>query len=108
LHLHIHQNDVFYPLSEFDGKIKTTDWSKLSDVPAPPSSGKGETQWVNPDTFFDEFSQGRQLDGQNTYAITLAKGQVPPVKGFWSLTLYDEFHFFHPNPLNRYSLDPQI
>ena len=26
------------------------------------------------------------------------------MKGFWSLTLYNEHHFFHPNPLNRYSL----
>jgi hypothetical protein len=26
------------------------------------------------------------------------------VKGFWSLTLYDAEHFFHPNELNRYSL----
>jgi hypothetical protein len=198
----------FYPLSEFDGKMKSTDWSKLPSYPAPPS--KGETQWVNPDTFFDELptvmkqvpalpgeealyawigsvveaaakdpeikktlietaveaeremitplfqwryngrsagngwtspvdgaewgtdylnrtgsaktnmydnrpeetkyiytdddSQGQQLNGQNTYAVTFAKGQVPPVKGFWSLTLYNEEHFFHPNPLNRYSL----
>ena len=29
---------------------------------------------------------------------------MPPVKGFWSLTLYNEVHFFNPNPLNRYSL----
>jgi hypothetical protein len=27
----------------------------------------------------------------------------PPVRGFWSLTLYDEHHFFHPAELNRYS-----
>jgi hypothetical protein len=200
----------FYPLSRFDGKMKTTDWSKLPHIPTPPSSEKGETGWVNPDTFFDELpavmkqvpplpgeealynwigsvleaaakdpeikqtlketavaaeremitplfqwrhngrsagngwnspvnnaewgtdylnrtgtaktnmfdnrpeetkyiytdddSQGQQLDGQNTYAVTFAKGQVPPVKGFWSLTLYDEYHFFHPNALNRYSL----
>jgi hypothetical protein len=190
--------------------MKTTDWTKLPHFPAPPSGGKGETEWVNPDTFFDELpavmkqvppmpgeealynwigsvleaaandpeikqtlketataaeremitplfqwryngrsagngwtspvngaewgtdylnrtgsaktnmydnrpeetkyiytdddSAGQQLTGQSTYAITFAKGQVPPVKGFWSLTLYDEFHFFHPNPLNRYSL----
>jgi hypothetical protein len=43
---------VFYPLSEFDGKMKTKDWSKLPHFPAPPS--KGETKWVNPETFFDE------------------------------------------------------
>jgi hypothetical protein len=26
------------------------------------------------------------------------------VKGFWSLTLYNEHHFFHANELNRFSL----
>jgi hypothetical protein len=44
------------------------------------------------------------LNGQNTYSVTFAKGEVPPVNGFWSLTLYDAEHLFHPNPLNRYSL----
>jgi hypothetical protein len=43
---------VFYPLSEFDGKMKTKDWSKLPHFPAPEI--KGETKWVNPETFFDE------------------------------------------------------
>jgi hypothetical protein len=32
------------------------------------------------------------------------KGLTPPVNGFWSLTLYNEHHFFAPNTLNRYSL----
>ncbi len=200
----------FYPLSQFDGKMRTTDWSKLPHFPAPPSSGEGETKYVNPETFFDELlevmkqvpplpgeealykwinsvleaaaqdpeikktlketaviaeremitpllqwryngrsvgngwnspvnnaqwgtdylnrtgsaksnmfdnrpeetkyiytdndSQGKRLNGQNNYTITFANGQVPPVKGFWSLTLYDEEHFFHPNALGRYSL----
>ena len=44
----------FYPLSQFDGKMKTKDWSKLPHFPAPKSDGKGETKWVNPETFFDE------------------------------------------------------
>jgi hypothetical protein len=199
-----------YPLAEFDGNTKVTDWSKLPHFPAPKSDGKGETKWVNPDTFFDELpavmkqvpplpgeealyawigsvldaaandpeikktlnetaaqvesemiapflqwrlngraagngwnspvnnaewgtdylnrtgsaksnmydnrpeetkyiytdddSQGEQLNGQNTYMVTFAKGEVPPVNGFWSLTLYDAEHFFNPNPINRYSL----
>src|SRR4029078_9663464 len=183
---------MFYPLSKFDGKMKTTDWSKLPKVPAPPQKGpKGETSWVKPETYFEELpvsmkevpplpgeqalygwinsvweaaakdpatkqalvepfaaadreiiapslqwkyngrsagngwnspvnnaewgtdylnrtgsaksnmydnrpeetkyiytdddSQGNQLNGDNTYAITFAKGDVPPVKGFWSL-----------------------
>jgi len=200
----------FYPLPQFDGKMKATDWSKLPHFPAPQSSGKGETKWVNPDTYFDELpavmkqvpplpgeealyawigsvldaaakdpevkktlketaaeieremitpflqwryngrpagngwnspvnnagwgtdylnrtgtaksnmydnrpeetkyiytdddSQGKQLNGENTYTITFAKGEVPPVKGFWSLTLYNAEHLFHQNPLHRYSL----
>ena len=44
------------------------------------------------------------LDGRNSYEITFAPGQEPPVNGFWSLTLYNEHHFFHPNDLKRYSL----
>jgi hypothetical protein len=201
---------VFYPLSEFDGKMKIKDWSKLPHFPAPKSSGKGETKWVNPDTFFDELpavmksvpplpgeealyswiesllvaadkdpqikqtlketavaserelidpflqwryngrpagngwnspvnnarwgtdylnraataksniydnrpeetkyiyrdndSEGKQLSGDNSYRITFAKGQLPPVHGFWSLTLYNDVHLFSPNALKRYSL----
>ena len=49
-------------------------------------------------------SDGKPLDGNNSYTVTFAKGQVPPVKGFWSLTLYNEEKFFFPNPLNRFSL----
>jgi len=200
----------YYPLSQFDGKMKITDWSKLPHFPSPNSSSKGETAWVNPNTFFsqlpavmkqidplpgeeafyrwissvlskaasdpkimqtlnetavaaerdtikpffqwryngraagngwnspvnnarwgtdylnrtavaksnmyvnrpeetkyfyaDNDSQGKQLSGQNSYSITFAKGQVPPVKGFWSLTLYNDLHLFHANSLNRYSL----
>ena len=38
------------------------------------------------------------------YAVIFPKGQLPPVKGFWSLTMYDPQHFFYANDLNRYSL----
>jgi hypothetical protein len=201
---------VFYPLSEFDAKMKTKDWSRIPDFPAPKSTGGGEVKWVDPTTFFDQLpdvmrlvppmpgeealykwigsvlyaakrdpqikkilqetavsaeqdlmtplvqwrnngaplgngwnspvnnarwgtdylnrastaksnmyentpdetkyiftdsdTAGEQLHGQNNYTITFPKGQLPPVKGFWSLTLYNEHHFFHPNALNRYSL----
>lgn len=198
-----------YPLSQFDGKVKIKDWSKLPHFPVPKSDGKGETKWVNPETFFDELpavikqvpplpgeeslyrwigsvleaadkdpaikqtlketaiasdqmitpflqwkyngrpagngwnspvnnaewgtdylnrtgtgksniydnrpdetkyiytdddSQSQQLNGRNLYTITFSKGQTPPVKGFWSVTLYNQEHFFNDNPLNRFSL----
>ena len=49
-------------------------------------------------------SERKPLDGNNQYTVTFAKGQVPPVKGFWSLTLYNDEKFFFPNALNRFSL----
>ena len=200
---------VAYPLKDFDGKMKTIDWSKAPAVAGPASSG-GETPWVVPEKFFDQLGQvldavpplpgeeslygnfralldaaskdpaikkaldevavemesdvispffqwkhdgrpagngwnrsvnnarfgtdyfnrtgtaksnmfdnkptetqyfytdtdssGALLDGSHSYEITFAPGQEPPVNGFWSLTLYNEHHFFHPNDLKRYSL----
>ncbi len=57
-------------------------------------------------TYFyqDMDSQGKRLDGRNNYTITFAKDKLPPVKGFWSLTLYNAEHFFYPNPQGVYSL----
>lgn len=54
--------------------------------------------------YTDNDSQLKQLDGKLSYAVTFPKGQLPPVKGFWSLTMYDPEHFFAPNPLNRFAL----
>jgi hypothetical protein len=33
-----------------------------------------------------------------------SKNDLPPAKGFWSLTMYDSGYFFVANPLNRYTL----
>jgi hypothetical protein len=49
-------------------------------------------------------AKGERLNGSRGYTVTFAKGKLPPVRGFWSLTLYNEHHFFHPNDLRRYSL----
>jgi hypothetical protein len=48
---------------------------------------------------------GRHYDGASKkYVMHFAKGQMPPVNGFWSLTMYDSHYFFVPNSLNRYTL----
>ena len=44
---------MMYPLAEYDGRMKTKDWTTLPKVPAAPR-GDEETQWVFPDKFFDE------------------------------------------------------
>jgi hypothetical protein len=198
-----------YPLSKYDGRMKTKDWAQAPRFPSA-SQGEEETKWVVPEKFFDELPQvlkelpplrgeeaiyanlrsvldaaakdpklkeglrqaaidadeeivaplfdfrnygiplpnnwttinngaafgvdyftrtavaksnifvnpnsetkyfyqdldssGERLTGYERYTVTFAKGQLPPVKGFWSLTLYNEHHFFAPNELKRYSL----
>ena len=47
---------------------------------------------------------GQRLNGARRYTVTFAKGQTPPVRGFWSLTLYNQNHFFSPNDIKRYSV----
>ena len=49
-------------------------------------------------------NDGVDLHGDHTYTVTFPAGQLPPVRGFWSLTVYNEHHFFAPNDLVRYSL----
>jgi len=200
---------MMYPLADFDGKMKSKDWSKLPIFPST-SQGDEEIKWVKPEAFFDVLpavlndapplpgeearyaqirsvlnaaakdpklkdalsqiavetdkalitplfqfrsyglplpyqwttqrngarfgtdyftrtavaksnifvnqpeettyfyqdldANGARLNGASRYTITFAKGAVPPVKGFWSLTLYNQYHFFEPNDLGRYSL----
>jgi hypothetical protein len=45
---------VAYPLKDFDGKMKTKDWSKAPAIPGPKTEGGGETAWVVPEKFFDQ------------------------------------------------------
>ena len=50
-------------------------------------------------------ADGKEFDGaSNKYVMHFDKGQMPPVDGFWSLTMYDKSYFFVPNPLNRFTL----
>jgi hypothetical protein len=201
------QEIAVYPLSEFDGKVKTRDWSSLPSLPRI-KLGEEEWKWVDPATFFDilpevldaarplpgeealyalvrsvldaaavdktlrkvlkdaaaeadetlvkpllqfrnfgiplpdnwttvinsaEFGtdyytrtavaksnifinraretryfyqdlgmRGGRLTGTGRYTITFK--ETPPVKGFWSITLYNRQHFFATNALNRFSL----
>jgi hypothetical protein len=57
---------VAYPLSEFDGKMKTMDWKNSPVFPAPPSTG-GETKWVDPQKFFDELPPHPQADSADAW-----------------------------------------
>ncbi len=200
---------LMYPLSEFDGRMKTKDWANIRREPAPPQ-GEEETQWVFPDRFVDELpavladapplpgeearyaqvlavlaaakgnpklkqamtegareadeklvkplfqfrnygqplphnwttisnesafgtdyftrtavaksnilvnspnetkyfyqdldAGGGRLNSGSRYAVTFPRNGTPPVNGFWSLSIYNEHHFFVANPINRFSV----
>jgi hypothetical protein len=51
---------VAYPLKDFTGRMKTIEWIKAPTITAPQSNDGGETQWVIPEKFFDQF--GEALD----------------------------------------------
>jgi hypothetical protein len=55
--------------------------------------------------FSEKDEHGNKYDGaSHKYVMHFEKGQMPPVKGFWSLTMYDPDFFFVSNPINRYNL----
>ncbi len=62
-------------------------------------NGAKETTYL----FREEDGDGQRFTGQRSYTLTFPAGQTPPVSGFWSLTLYDQHHFFAPNEIKRYS-----
>lgn len=50
-------------------------------------------------------ADGNDYDGSKyNYIIHFDKGELPPVDGFWSLTMYDKDLFFVPNAIDRYNL----
>jgi hypothetical protein len=79
---------MVYPLTEFDGQMKTKDWTKVPSFPAPSGSGKGETKWVIPEKFFEQLAEVLQV--------------VPPLPG--EEAMYGQFKSL----LDAAAKDPQI
>jgi hypothetical protein len=46
---------------------------------------------------------GQTLNGANNYTLRFEPGQLPDVKFFWSLTMYDLTNNLVPNPINRWA-----
>jgi len=49
-------------------------------------------------------AQNQALTGQKRYALHFNKDKLPPVKAFWSLTLYDSDGYLVANELGRYAI----
>lgn len=66
--------------------------------------GLSKEEAIYPTYFVD--GDGQKLDGANRYTLRFAKGQLPPVTSFWSLTMYDQpASLLVANPINRYLLN---
>ncbi len=53
-------------------------------------------------------ADGKKYSGADNYVIHFDKGQLPPVKGFWSITMYNKDYFFVDNPINRYTVSSRF
>lgn len=53
-------------------------------------------------TRFD--ARGRPLEGSGRYVLHFPKGQLPPARAFWSVTLYNDRQTFASNALGRYAV----
>jgi hypothetical protein len=49
-------------------------------------------------------SSGATLDGSQKYRIHFDKDKMPPVRAFWSVTMYGPDGFFIANPINRFAI----
>jgi hypothetical protein len=55
---------------------------------------------------FGTSQDGKPLTGDKSYVIRFEKGQLPPAKAFWSLTMYDlPQQFLVANPIDRYLIN---
>lgn len=66
--------------------------------------GNTKEEAIYPAYYVDGDKQ--KLDGSHRYTLRFAKGQLPPVNSFWSLTMYDQpASLLVHNPINRYLLN---
>ncbi|MDM0026256.1 DUF1254 domain-containing protein [Variovorax saccharolyticus] len=55
--------------------------------------------------FYQDLDEaGQRLNSANRYTVSFPKDGTPPVNGFWSLSIYNEHHFFVANPIGRFSV----
>lgn len=49
-------------------------------------------------------ADGQPFDSDKKYVLHFDKGQVPPARAFWSLTMYNDKQLFTANPLDRFAI----
>jgi hypothetical protein len=49
-------------------------------------------------------ADGRAFESRGRYVLRFSREQIPPVRAFWSLTMYDDRQLFADNPIGRYAI----
>ncbi|WP_084524263.1 DUF1254 domain-containing protein [Nocardia inohanensis] len=57
---------------------------------------------IYPVTSVDQ--QNARLNSDRNYVLHFDAGRIPPVHGFWSVTMYDPKGYFVANPINRFAV----
>ena len=47
---------------------------------------------------------GKPFDGSHRYSMHFSKDQLPPVRAFWSVTMYSDDGYFVANPIDRFAI----
>lgn len=79
-----------------------TDYSKRAAVALMGLGANLDADAIYPRTTVD--ADGERLSGLRNYVIHFPKGQTPPVKGFWSISMYNSEQFFVNNPIKRFAI----
>jgi len=82
-----------------------SDWLKRAAAAKAGIYGNDAVEAVYPLTRVT--ADGETIDtSKSNYVLTFAKGQLPPVNSFWSLTMYDgKNQLLIENPINRYLIN---
>src|SRR5258705_12739742 len=88
-----------------DSAFYNGDWLKRAAAAQAGIYGNDAAEAMYPMT--KTLANGEPLDGsKHNYTLTFAAGQVPPVKAFWSVTMYDgKTQLLIKNPINRYLIN---
>ena len=49
-------------------------------------------------------ADGKPFSSDNRYVLHFNRDEIPPVRAFWSLTMYNERQVFAANPIDRYAI----
>ena len=81
-----------------------TDYLKRAVTAALVWPGNLQADAVRPYALKD--GTGQTLHGSHNYTLTFPAGQMPPIEGFWSITMYqvDKGWWFVPNALNKFTV----